>query len=109
MKTSLTLLLSALSCCAAVIHFTWLPSPSDTNGSGFYPISAMQINGTLTGLTNIPAGQTNAWIVLTNSALVTAQFSSMNVTSVICQPFFVDISKWNIIQPVTQLGAQPGQ
>ena len=106
MKTFLTLLLSALTCCASVIHFTWLPSPSDTNGSGFYPISAMQINGTLTGLTNIPAGQTNAWIVLTNSALVTAQFSSMNVTSVICQPFFVDMAKWGPAAP-SQLGALP--
>ena len=109
MKTFLTLLLSALTCCASVIHFTWLPSPSDTNGSGCYVLSIMQINGSMTSLTNIPAGQTNAWIVLTNSALVTAQFSSMNVTSVICQPFFVDITKWNTAQPPQLLGAQPGQ
>ena len=109
MKTFLTLLLSALSCCAAVIHFTWRPSPSDTNGSGCYVLSSMQINGSMISLTNIPAGQTNAWVQVTNSMLVTAQFSSMNVTSVICQPFFVDIAKWNIAQPVTQFGAQPGQ
>ena len=96
----------ALATHAATIHFTRSPSPSDTNGSGCYILSGMQINGTLTALTNIPAGQTNAWVVATNSALVTAQFSTMNVTSVICQPFFVDIAKWGPAAP-SQLGALP--
>ena len=104
MKSLLTLFIAS-TCSAAPVNFHWVPSPNDTNGSGSYTLSYYQ----LITITNVPAGQTNAWFdaqSIPGNCYVTAQFTQGEVTSAPCPPYVWNYNLWLGVASPAGLGAK---